>query len=131
MSAALIERIEAATGPCRALNADILRHLGWTERDGEAFGPDGERWRLSIPDYTASLDDAMTLLPEGLGHGCFFLQRSRSFGCIADVWIDTEFNRYRKGKAATPVLALCSAALQARAALAKALPVTSREMDRD
>jgi hypothetical protein len=65
--------------------------------------------------FTASLDAAMTLIPEGMGQGCFFLQRSRSFACIADVWTNAEFNRYEKGKGATPALALCAAALKAQA----------------
>lgn len=60
----LIERIERAGGPDRALNADILRRLGWTQDGSDAFDPDGNRV-LSIPDYLGSLDAAMTLVPRG------------------------------------------------------------------
>lgn len=79
----LTERIEAATGPCRDLDAQIaLRCLpqfsGWIEHpanNGNQYGElapsreafdewlihDGEPCLIAAPAYTSSLDAAMTL----------------------------------------------------------------------
>lgn len=104
----LIQGIERASEPDRALNAELLRQLGWTQDGRDAFSPDGSR-ALSVPDYLGSLDAAMTLVPNGLHWSVGF---------------DTQGNRalisksgsmkVETGKAATPALALCAAALRAR-----------------
>lgn len=127
----LIERIERAREGSRELDAAIYQILNshmlpTPGKIGSFYDPTkagpiaAAKYHISggatgvAKFYTTSIDAAMTLLPEGLGNGCFFLQRSRSFGCIADVWTDTEFNRYKKGKGKTPALALCAAALRTR-----------------
>lgn len=102
----LADRIESLTGPSREVDLEI---------HNSPFPP-SLHYRLSAntPAFTASLDAAMALVPEGLGREAFFLQRNSHGQCFADVWTDAEFNRYVKGKAATPALALCAAALRAR-----------------
>jgi hypothetical protein len=64
----LVDRVEKAEGPDREIDKAIARLLGtghWVDREGEAdygvFG-DKEWW---VASYTASLDAAMTLVPEG------------------------------------------------------------------
>jgi hypothetical protein len=59
---ALAERVEGLQGPDREVDADIALATGWTHRSGA-------NWHLVVPwerpDYTTSLDAAMTLVPEG------------------------------------------------------------------
>jgi hypothetical protein len=94
--------------------------LGWIDpgKVNRNFSPYGGRDRY--PAYTASLDAAMTLVPEGWRVG--------SMGETViegdDPWnarlLEKRFDGRAKsaqGDAATPALALCAAALRARAAL--------------
>lgn len=113
----LAVRCEAATGADVYLNEDILRALGWTEIANVPFTPDGHRAR-EIPNYTASLDDAMTLAP------------STSLVLIRELWNEdcttksgfASIHHYANGMyvaesngcAATPALSLCAAALRAK-----------------
>ena len=66
---ALAERCEAATGVDRGLDADIARAMGW--RFAAEGHPIGDTWynparrAFPLPRYTANLDAAMTLVPEG------------------------------------------------------------------
>jgi hypothetical protein len=101
----LAERCEKATGPDRRLDFGILKAT-CTERE-ECLYVNGK----PEPRYTASLDAAMTLVPEGRGliykrHG------------IKNVWrvqiLSGDGNTFIDGDAATPALALCAAALRAR-----------------
>ena len=136
----LAERCERINGPCRQMDARIVVALGempewarvvhagrklvWTRRDHAEpvvsigkHGPD-----IPVPAFTASLDQAMTLVPEGDGIGW-----QVSGGGCAGVWrISTDPDDYdasrfpapiwqAAGKAATPALALCAASLRARA----------------
>jgi hypothetical protein len=105
---ALAERCEKATGPDRLLGAQIH-----TAIDGRpcSFDSKFDCWvgggGLNVPLYTASLDAAMTLVPEGWGYSICptsaLLTRSTSdHGVMA--------------RAATPALALTAAALRAKAA---------------
>ena len=61
----LIERLEKATGPDRELDERIGGAAGvsicwpWTDQDGRYIP------RIDVPRYTASLDAALTLVPEG------------------------------------------------------------------
>jgi hypothetical protein len=126
---ALAERAEKATGPDRELDAAIAvavcwRWEGWSEgdlaveeaaaRSGMAYVADRVRnstnsiWRL-LPAYTASLDAAMTLVPEGEdyaiervggGHWCSVDANGERQPCVG---------------AATPALTLCAAALRSLA----------------
>jgi hypothetical protein len=84
-------RCEATTGPDTALDLEIRDALGLP-------------WRADHLRYTASLDGAVTLVPEGAQwtltvDGPRFLAHVSGFTATA----------------ATPALALCSAALRARA----------------
>lgn len=127
---ALIARVEAATGPDREVDAEIARTLlphnaehvarsrsGWSYR---VFGPEGwdDEWMETRP-YTASLDAAMTLVPEGgewnaaggWTSGCLPSSRAKAVKATAWVW-----GAERGVFAATPALALTAAALRARLA---------------
>ena len=71
----LAERVEALAGPDREVDFAIARTLGWREVGnptcamglmGRWYHPDGKMTdHLGSPRYTASLDAAMTLVPEG------------------------------------------------------------------
>lgn len=128
----LAERCEKAKGPTKVLDREIALAVGWVRltpgsKHPAWFHPDDCRdgkviydslhgtdvWRDPLA-YTASLDAAMTLVPEEFGRpSAFTIQRSRNFGCCAVVWVNSEFNRSVRGDAATPELALCAAALRA------------------
>lgn len=117
---ALAARVEAATGPDRALDADIelvlhpeLVVLPWARVNfqcGKApyyeDTSDPDALNVVFPAvYTRSLDAALTLVPKGwewevYGHGLAVLRR---------------IGRHKGSSAATPALALTAAALRARA----------------
>lgn len=70
MSAELIKRLEAATGPDLELDAEIAMSAGLAERRNDFVyvmhpveGSTHDLW-LNVP-YTASIDAALTLVPEG------------------------------------------------------------------
>ena len=92
---ALAERVEAATGPDRALDEEIdliAYDLGWrAERKEVPF---------EAPRYTASIDAAASLVPEGDGFALIY--NAAKVG----IWV---------GKGKTPALALLAACLFARA----------------
>lgn len=101
----LIERLEKATGPDRALDLAIGEAVGAANHSGPASHRPFRDW---AKHYTASIDAAMTLVPEACAWQC---------GCEIDftptarVWgHDTHVDEF----GATPVLALCIAALKAR-----------------
>lgn len=139
----LAERVEQATGPDRELDGAIDRLFNARPKDGDYDEGEGAFWRvkngwsglLARPDgfargsfsaanYTASLDAAMTLVPEGwrwtAGHREF--PHARGYvenGELAFVGVGTRRNPNRmwfETTAATPALALTAAALRARAA---------------
>ena len=121
----LQRRWKRLTGPCRETDAEIAvlvgdapteAHQNFTkpQRDHGEFGV-GSYGMWTAPSYTASLDAAMTLVPEGLQR----LVRDPSptasgnkTQCYAHVgWLKGESH------ADTMPLALTAAALRARAAL--------------
>lgn len=127
----LAARCEAAEGPDANLDLDIHGYI----RVGKAWTSEERSWMHfhgEFLSYTASLDAAMMLVPEN--HNWLV----RSDGAFANVsrkdatntttvwedeptsqeWLDAEAYRqgHRYGNAATPALALCAAALRARAA---------------
>lgn len=133
---ALAERIEALDGPCRETDAEIAVAVS-DAPDARIVWAKGYRWfrkpgpgRIPMPGafgkgcrlglyfqtvrYTASLDAALTLAPEmhswslSVG-GCAIAQVTDLTGGPCDVPPDYE------GHAANPALALCAAALRARA----------------
>lgn len=67
--ASLADRVEALSGPCRETDADIaeacgLAPDGWMRVKGGWIHREGVGSR-SAPKFTASLDAAMSLVPEG------------------------------------------------------------------
>lgn len=110
----LVERIEGASAPVRQMDADIARAVGFIPNDA-VLDSEGTAWHnrlgTKVPCYTASIDAAMTLVPEGVniglhidhnGNDCAWSSRAVGWqpqvtaGCV------------------TPALALCAAALRAR-----------------
>lgn len=115
---ALAERCEQAAGPDRELDAEIAVALfggeiiwktaNWTmdsypARRVQNSDYIGGYQNAAIPVYTESLDAAVTLVPEGCGW--MVMGNASKVG----VW---------PSHGATPALALCAAALRARAAAA-------------
>ena len=127
----LIERIEAASGPDRELDHEIYEYLGSPVVrmvSATTHGTDLVNW---APFYTASVDAALTLVPEGWRIGKLE-QDWRSGGWIAQLCerpTERQLQAFDDGvtigwntadtdpDAATPALALCAAALKARAYL--------------
>lgn len=112
----LIKRLEAATGPDRELDIAIDRALfpesyarpsDPTPVDlPEDFGKDAMSMMMHpAPAYTASIDAALTLVPEGAR---WDVQRDRTAAFASIDGVTT-------GRCATPAIALCIAALRARA----------------
>lgn len=137
----LAEKVESLSGPCRETDADIMVARGYVYREGmRSIGLTyGKAWDQhpykewvrsddvvpdhAVPAFTASLDAAMTLVPEGEGIGW-----QVSSSGIAGIWrVSTDPNDYGgnrfpapiwsvSGNAATPALALTAASLRAHAA---------------
>lgn len=116
----LIEKLKAATGPCRHLDQDIFDAVtgGVCGPENSVFWrPESMSSRLPIA-FTASLDDAVKLIPPGMfwliGHG-----RDRPDEPIGGAQVfmpgDEEIP-LGEGEAATAALAVCIAALEARLA---------------
>ena len=99
----LAERCEAAEGPDRGLDMLICTALNTGRRtDPRDPGPDR---------FTASIDAAMSLVPEGWNRS--FTDDPDDLGCvIGELWTR---KRNAVGHAATPALALTAACLRARA----------------
>lgn len=134
----LAERVEALSVGDRSLDAKIAlavlpEFAGWIEHpanNGNQYGElapsrelfhewlihNGEPCLQAVASYTASLDAAMTLVPEG-----WTAIEMRSRNAMAR-WV-VEISKLRgdntehliQGHAATPTLALCAAALRALA----------------
>lgn len=129
--------VEQATGPDRELDGAIDRLFNARPKDGDYDEGEGAFWRvkngwsglLARPDgfargsfsaanYTASLDAAMTLVPEDgfwelNAHSCAKVTVDVRYGSGADWWFEQETF---EANAATHALALTAAALRARAA---------------
>ena len=126
MSDTLIElaaRCEAATGPDRDLDRAIARlHVeailvkhGEKQASEIAVHMIDARLDADMDAYTASLDAAMTLLdPAWFFHVSRFSPESDGRG-QAHVYPNRGLGDDYEGEAATPALALCAAALRARA----------------
>ena len=139
----LIERIERSGGPDRDLDAAIYHDLlgfcrhakkertgaqsdtgfdcmdcgadSWGNKSRKGGYPVGQGLHDSAPRYTASLDDAVTLVPDGwywrAGHGVLWpgwahLNVKHPDHC--------DYGDEHTAHAETPALALCAAALKAR-----------------
>jgi hypothetical protein len=149
----LAERCEAAVGPDRELDADIcIAALGWSEipsEEGDWRSLKGPSGRINVtrngsnggfagdklPKFTASLDAAMTLVPEGWRwimrqarpdkanpneYGYFARLETEDFESVtwgkgSDWLTDTVAGQDVFVWAGTPALALCAAALRSHA----------------
>lgn len=107
----LAERVENATGPSFALFADAFEAI-YGGRSSL-----GEKWSAfcALCEAEAWLDAALTLVPEG----CSF-DLSKDHYRDGGKWVcttgpDDHYHTNGRGMAATPALALCAAALRARA----------------
>ena len=105
----LIAALEAATGPSRELDEAI---------DQLAFENQWRTERFMTPDrtpaYTSSLDDALTLVPEGW---CPLIGQNvhhRHWSCLVQRVTDSGDIDSRHNNAPTPAIALCIAAIKAR-----------------
>ncbi|WP_324807256.1 hypothetical protein SH584_11585 [Sphingomonas sp. LY29] len=99
----LARRCEEAAGPEYALERDIHAALGPAQR--------------AIPlNYSASIDAAMMLVPEGCDWALEIWGRPRGIYTSnkPSAWVEGAERAF----AATPALAFCAAALRARAAIA-------------
>lgn len=118
----LEERIEAAEGPSRDLDVEIAKAVG--AKHGAIESVDLEARSVYYIDecalsYTASIDAAMTLVPEGW-EWCMFSRNNDEEGSKPSAELAPTTEVWKNGKsaqiafAATPALALCAAALRAR-----------------
>ena len=117
----LIERLEAATGPDRELDEEIALVTGWGF-DPEFLtlqwtSPDGQISKSLPPNFTGSIDAAMTLTPEiEKPHFPWLAVKSNNpnnpIGCRCEMWLDNVQNF--RGRGATIAIAVCIAALRAR-----------------
>jgi hypothetical protein len=108
----LIERLEALDGTDRNVDAALARLDGWQEIANNGTwakdygGEVGVRYLISAPNFTGSLDAALTLVPEG--HGAVS-------GSMSTLGSSFRIEKpYAFGNAKLPAIALCIAALRAR-----------------
>ncbi len=110
----LAARVEALDGPDREVDRHLARVVGWHPAgvdDRLLKGDAAWLYENSCPAYTASLDAAMTLKPQGWRLVGLSEHLAPLPHCKARLqfWYDESH-----GQAATPALALCAAALRAR-----------------
>lgn len=134
--AELADRVEALSGPDRKVDCLIADAVdawpeGWIKH---LPGMEGATWAyhnpahngewMEAPAYTASLDAAMTLVPEGSwDHMEVFKPDHQTLGWTVHLLANGNFRDRPNhvGFAATHVLALCAAALRARNVLLSSL----------
>lgn len=125
----LAERCERAEGPDRNLDAVIHKAVttfdarragpGWPDENAPVV-PAFPGWR-PLPDYTASIDAALTLVPDEHAVDLTWWpggDRARVLPIYqdGDRWLHRGCDPHYCANAATAELALCAAALRARAA---------------
>ena len=112
----LIRRIEKAAGPDRELDVEIALAIGWRLDQSEPrdrwWEPDRSHYLDEPPEFTASMDAAMTLLKDewirlafGAANGCVVAHLDYPNGPMVDLY---------SGVGSSAALALCAAALKAR-----------------
>ncbi|CAB4137301.1 hypothetical protein UFOVP319_22 [uncultured Caudovirales phage] len=103
---AIAARIEAATGPDRELDCRIwAMHTGGNFDTYRAVVPDFGQWQA--PYYTASIDAAMMLVPEG----CVWLRKDQFTMTVYKAPADGAWAKHVDAVGATPALALAAAAI--------------------
>jgi hypothetical protein len=132
----LIERLEKATEGSKELDRLVARHAGWhrvepkhaRSKRGAWISPDdfmgvystgapildglhGTTLWADPPAFSSSIDSALTLVPEGFQWQLRSVPTEEGFDYSAQV--DWRPNLHQQ--AATPAIALCIAALKARA----------------
>lgn len=113
---ALAERVERLDGPDRVVACLIAKAIGWRPEEGAVGSTTSAPWAW-CPDFTASIDAAMTLLPvESLwrvGHDA-----DDPSGFAAQCSYDAGEGKlgFVTGSGEAAALALLSSALRARAA---------------
>jgi len=116
---ALAERCEKAAGPDHRLDVLIENALGLAKfkRFPDTLIGDSDYIRCDIKPLTASLDAAMTLVPDGHEFGFQVKRYHDGAGCEVGVWREGDDGRSWSvdAEAATPALALTAACLRARA----------------
>lgn len=123
----LIERIEAASGPDRELDAQICIAIGLSQdnsiacQDGWCVGSATNPNPHLSPAFSASIDAAMSLIPRPTDDGNYTFavgdcheNEYDSWACVTEPPPSSVDHR---AHAATPALALSAAALKARAYL--------------
>lgn len=117
----LAERCEKATGPDREIDGDIqieIDPLCHSVTAADIFSESGH-YVGRLLAYTASLDAAMTLVPEGFEFAVGSGRRAAMSETMKRPWGNVfapDDIGSPADNAATPALALCAAALRARAA---------------
>ena len=120
---ALAARVESLTGACRETDAAIVLAIC----PGAQIGPYGDceqvvfhaeamgiRNKQTLPTFTASLDAAMTLLPEGW-RWCDYHWPRKDEPKIMTLVTNIPHSGVAHGRSSTPALALTAAALRALA----------------
>ena len=116
---ALAERVEALTGPDREVDAAIAQAVGAEHGPRETVYYESRSVHYIdeiAPAYTASLDAAMSLVPEGWRWHSYYWPRKDGPRLMSLV-TNRPHAGIAHGKAATPALALTAAALRAIATL--------------
>jgi hypothetical protein len=113
----LIERLEKATGRDLSLDYQIELYV----RDGKPLPRDSQNWPIGVKDYTSSIDAALTLVPKGLN----YVLKARNPGAKSEARVGGPQGGFiiKDGEHSSPAIALCIAALKARAAMAEQQPV--------
>lgn len=116
---ALAERVEKLSGPCEAVDLEIARiqRVVCLRRNAEdTANEEFTHWR-----YTASLNAAMSLVPEGAEwdlEGDFERKGNSGYHCGMN-WYADGYYPHVWVSAATPALAITAAALRARASITR------------
>ena len=114
----LIEKLKVADGPSRELDAEISPIVKGRARQISTF----EQYEPSevLPDFTGSIDAALTIGEEELKGGCWWLghfdQRDRRYCCTMQRNSFPDAPCFR-GFHATPAISICIARLTALAAV--------------
>jgi len=115
------ERVEKAVGPDRELDAAIKEAVGHAWDYGADWGS-RENYNPVAKAYTASIDAAMTLVPEGWpSRQVGTTDDGRGYAAVAGndmhMMAEDPDEFFAEGDAATAALAMCAAALKARASM--------------